>query len=439
MSKAPPTEAFKSVLASVDRQGRRKWIYAEVIWGFWRRIRFVFSLVLIGFYLTVPFYTINGNPFLRINIPDRQFWIAGQLFWPSDMPYFLLLLFCFLVGTVLLIATCGRVFCGWICPHNVILETMFRPIEALFEGKAGRRRNRDAGKLKNDKKWVRKAAKWTAFVLLSGGMANAMTALFVGKEAFLYGIVLDVVNHPDASIFFAIFFSAILFNFAWFREQTCTIVCPYGRLQSALLDPHSLVVAYDYNRGEPRGKKGKVEGDCVDCNRCVDVCPTGIDIRNGNQLECIHCTACIDACNDVMQRIEKPINLIGYKSEIALEGGQHKWIRGRTIGYGLAFIVVVSVAAVLLFNRQLVDVELLRETNTASVLNEHTDTPMLRQMFKVAITNKTSGSVACTLSLTEAGAVIRTQENPIQVQFGERKEFTMFVDVPISSLTACGD
>ncbi|MBA3938043.1 MAG: 4Fe-4S binding protein, partial [Planctomycetes bacterium] len=244
---------FRSVLASVDSQGRRQWLYVHAIGGVWRRRRALVAVVLIGFFLALPHVTVGGMPALLIDIPQRRFTIAGHIFWPQDFIYLLLFVLIAIVATALTVALVGRFFCGWLCPHNVFLEMVYRPLERLAEGVAvkRRRRDQDGG---DASRVVRKAVKWVAFLAVTVVLANTMTALFTGVEAFRWGFVLDVAAHPDAAIFWALFAGAVLFNFAWFREQTCTIVCPYGRLQSAMLDPHSLVPAYDPRRGEPRGK-----------------------------------------------------------------------------------------------------------------------------------------------------------------------------------------
>ncbi len=247
-----PDQDFRSVMASVDRRGRRQWIYAHTMPGRWRRWRTAVACVLIAFYLGLPFARIAGGPALRLDIPSRQLHLLGGVFGPQDLSALVLLMLIALVGTVLAVALYGRVFCGWICPHNVFLEMVFRRIETWCEGPASQRRRRDLKPL-DGKGIARKCAKWALYVAACGAIGNAFTAFFVGTEAFIGGVLIDAVAHPAAAAVFAALFAALLFNFAWFREQTCTIVCPYGRMQSALTDRDSVVVAYDRARGEPRG------------------------------------------------------------------------------------------------------------------------------------------------------------------------------------------
>ncbi|MHC5066946.1 MAG: 4Fe-4S binding protein [Planctomycetota bacterium] len=274
-----PPDDFRSALATVDRKGRRTYVFADIAGGLWRRRRQALALLLISFYLALPFVRIGGEPLLLINIPDRRYILLGYAFWPQDFVYALLLLLLAVVATLLMVALCGRVFCGWLCPHNVFLEMVFRPIEQALEGRGHRRRRQDSQPLTGSLA-LRKCLKWGLYLLISGALANTACALFIGTDDFIAGLVVDPFKHPSAAVLFAVMFVINAANFGWLREQTCTVLCPYGRIQAGLLDQHTLGVAYDQARGEPRGKAGKAEGACVDCNRCVQVCPTGIDIRN---------------------------------------------------------------------------------------------------------------------------------------------------------------
>lgn len=432
MANAPGTsDDFRSVLASVDTQGRRRWLHVHLVMGVWRLRRILLAVGLIGFYLALPYLTVGGRPALLLDIPKRQFIVAGQVFWPQDFWYLLILVLIFVVGTALLVALVGRFFCGWLCPHNVFLETIYRPLERLFEGAAVKRLNRARGKLGGS--W-RKLLSWTGYTMVSALLAATATMIFTGPQAFSYGILLDVVNHPNAAIFYGISLGLILFNFAWFREQTCTIVCPYGRLQSAMLDPHSLVVAYDPKRGDPRGKPGEVTGDCVDCNLCVKVCPTGIDIRNGNQMECIHCTACIDACNTVMTKLERPINLIGFRSETELAGNKRQVIRPRTIIYSVVLAILIGVFAWRIAVRTNIQTVVLRSDNLP-VQVEVDGKSVIRQWVKLSLINRTGDPRTATLHLPDAlGCTITLQPATIEMPPNKRVEVMAVVDVPVSSI-----
>lgn len=426
-------EDFRSVLYSVDRQGRRRWLYVDIVKGAWRRRRQLLAFVLIAFYLAVPFLSVNGQPFLRIDIPSRSYIILGQIFWPQDFAYALLFFLIFLVGTLLMVALCGRVFCGWLCPHNVFLEMVFRPIERLCEGPAHRHRRNDERQT-GDKRFLRKSVKIMLYLLVAGALANAGTAVFVGKESFIGGVILDPIAHPYAAIFFAFLYGAVVFNFVWFREQTCTLVCPYGRMQTAMLDRETLVVAYDEERGEPRGKKGQVDGDCIDCKRCIQVCPTGIDIRNGNQLECIHCAACIDACNDIMGRMGRAPNLIKYASEASLAGERQRIIRPRTILYASVLTILVGITALLLVNRDPVQITQLRQRSMPQVTTIDARS-WVQSALPLSLVNKTNETQSVHFDTDDSVAVIITQYNPLALDPNQRQESVIYVRYPLDAFT----
>ncbi len=427
-------EDFRSVLYSVDRKGHRRWLYVDIVKGAWRRRRQVLAFFLIAFYLAVPFLTINGNPFIRIDIPSRTYILFGQVFWPQDFAYALLFVLLFLLGTLLMVSLLGRVFCGWFCPHNVFMEMVFRPIERFFEGPAHRHRRNDEKKT-GDNRFMRKFLKNITYLIIAGALANAATALFVGTESFIGGVILDPFEHPYAAIFFVVFYFINVFNFVWFREQTCTLVCPYGRLQTAMLDRDTLVVSYNKERGEPRGKPGSTEGDCIDCERCIQVCPTGIDIRNGNQLECLHCAACIDACNDVMSRIERAPNLIAYASEAALAGEKQRFIRPRTIMYSCLVSILCVVTVALVLQRDLVQIIKLRQ-RAPSQLVQVDDVKWVQSSVPLSMVNKSTEQKSLRITLPDgvSGEVI-TQYNPLSIEPSQRVEPIIYVRLPLSSFS----
>ena len=429
MANAPGNPGdFRSVMASVDHTGRRQWLYVHLVMGAWRKRRIVLAFFLIGFYLALPYLSVGGQPALLLDIPKRQFTVAGMMFWPQDFSYLLLLILMFVVGTALLVALVGRFFCGWLCPHNVFLETVYRPLERLFEGPAVKRINRAKGKIGG---LGRPYASWVGYTAVSAFLAATMTMLFTGPQAFSYVLWLDVANYPNAAIFYAIATGLILFNFAWFREQTCTIVCPYGRLQSAMLDPHSLVVAYDAKRGDPRGKPGVVTGDCVDCNLCVTVCPTGIDIRNGNQMECIHCTACIDVCNDVMSKLQRPPNLIGFSSETEMAGNKRKIVRLRTVIYSLILVGLMTAFVFLITLRADIEASILRSGILPIKTPNELGTEVVRQLVKISLINRTGHLKKITLSLpAELQSVIVMTPSVVELLPNSKVEIMPVIDVP---------
>lgn len=408
MSSPLPPDDFRSVLASVDKDGRRRWVEARILWGRWRRWRAALAVPLVAFYCAVPFLSVGGQPMLRLDLDARRFHVAGMVFWPQDLSYFVVLVLLGIVATLLTVAVLGRVFCGWFCPHNVFLEMVFRPIEQAIRGVPGSPRRRA---------WWARIAAWAAFALVAGGLANAGTAIFIGPEAFRHGLLLDVAAHPYATGFWAVLFALIVFNFAWFREQTCTIVCPYGRFQAALLDPHTLVVAYDRGRGEPRGHVRKDApdpslGDCVDCGLCVRVCPTAIDIRNGNQLECIHCAACIDACDGIMDRLGRPRGLVRYASEVQLAGGRRVVARPRTALYAAVLVVLTALLAWRLAARTDVLVAPLRQTAVPVAERDPDGRDCVRAVLPLSLVNRTGAALDARLELDPALAALIVLPQP---------------------------
>jgi cytochrome c oxidase accessory protein FixG len=427
----PPASDYRSVLASVDRDGRRKWIYAAIIPGWWRKRRNVVSTLLIVFYLALPFLRVNGEPLLRFDLVNKYYVVFGYTFWPQDFFFLLLAVLAGVITTLLLVSLLGRVFCGWICPHNVFLEGVFRRIETWCEGPAHKRRIQD-----QRRPWPlplvgRKILKWIAYLLMVGAMANTATALFIGPEDFIGGIIVDPIRHPTGATFFTVFFALNLFNFAWFREQTCTIVCPYGRWQAALLDPDTVGVTYDYTRGEPRGKKGSTTADCVDCFQCVNVCPTGIDIRDGNQLECIQCTACIDACDSVMTKLDRPKGLIRFTSENALKGAPLRIVRPRGAIYAAALTVIIAIGLVRLSTRTDVMVTRLRDTAAPTLSTDESGNQTVTRLVHIALLNRARTERRVHAQLPpDLGATIFSQFEEVVLQPNERREIALIVNIP---------
>lgn len=364
----PQHEAFRDALASVQKDGRRRWIYARQPSGPLYRARTIVSWVLLAFLVLAPFVTVRGQPLLLFNVLQRRFVVFGLVFWPQD---FYLLVLCVLAGFVtvaLVTASVGRVWCGWACPQTIFMEMLFRKIEYLIDGSAEQqlRRGRSSP---GSGGYARAAIKHGVFFALSFGIANLFLAYVIGADA-LYTIVTEPPSAHLAGLLAITIFSGVFYAvFARFREQVCTLACPYGRVMGALLDEQSLTTTYDHRRGEPRGKLRGGEhaaprGDCVDCGQCVTVCPTGIDIRNGIQLECINCTACIDACNDVMRRVNRPPGLIRYTSGTAVAAGSGVWLTTRVKAYAVVWLVLVAAAVTLLATRPDLGVLVLRQPGT---------------------------------------------------------------------------
>jgi cytochrome c oxidase accessory protein FixG len=350
-------DSFRDALASVQDDGKRNWVYPKKVKGFFYKYRSYLSWVLLAILFAGPFIQVGGRPYMLFNIFERKFIIFGAAFWPQDTHLLIFLLLIFFVFVILFTVVFGRVWCGWACPQTLFMEMVFRKIEYLIEGDANQQR------ALNEKPWdtekvIKKGIKLSVFVVISLMIGHLVMAYLIGIDQ-----VIEIVSQPPsanmAGFVGLIAFSGIfMFVFSWFREQACIVVCPYGRLQGVFLDDNSINVMYDYVRGEPRGpiKKNPTEnlgkGDCVDCSLCVQVCPTGIDIRNGTQMECVNCTACIDACDEVMLKVDRPKGLIRYASENSIKEGFQKLITGRVKGYSFVLVLLVIAFVSLIATRE---------------------------------------------------------------------------------------
>lgn len=360
---------FRNHLATADKQGRRRWIFAKKVDGRWFRRRTVVSWFLLGIMFIGPFVQINGNPLLMINIVERRFSILGQIFWPQDVAIFAVAMLLFLTGIVVFTTAFGRLWCGWTCPQTVLMEMVFRKIEYLIEGDAPAQKALSAQPW-NSTKILKKAVKHGIFLALSFLIGNWLLSYIIGIENLVQIIVDNPRNHVAGLTFMLLFTALFYLIFARFREQACTFICPYGRFQSAMLDENSMIVAYDHKRGEQRGRFQRAQsganraaegiGDCVNCRQCVSVCPTGIDIRNGVQMECVNCTACIDACDAVMDKLGWKRGLIRYASLNSIEKGQPFRFTARMGAYAGVLCALISLFLILLFTRSAVDCTLLR-------------------------------------------------------------------------------
>ena len=356
----PYRDDFRDYLATADKDGKRKWVYPKKVSGKWFRWRTSFSWVLLAIMFIGPFIKISGNPLLMINVVERKFSILGQIFWPQDMIIFTVAMLIFFTGIIIFTTAFGRLWCGWACPQTVLMEMLFRKIEYLIEGDASAQRALDKAPW-HKTKILKKSAKHAIFLALSFGISNWLLSYIIGYEALLKIITDDPRNHLVGLGFILLFAVIFYLIFARFREQACTFICPYGRLQSAIIDENTMVVAYDYKRGENRAplnrkvpfdiRRTQGLGDCVSCRECVSVCPTGIDIRNGTQMECINCTACIDACDRVMTRIGRPTGLIRYASQNSIERAEKFRFTSRMTWYAGVLTALIALFMLLLFTR----------------------------------------------------------------------------------------
>ncbi len=352
---------------TIGAGGKRNWVYPREIKGFLTRRRNLVAWVLLFVYLGIPWLTWEGVPVLQVDVFARRLALLGHYFYAQDIRLFLPGGLAFIVFVFLVTAKWGRVWCGWACPQTVFLQFVFAPVEKWIEGRASTRRARDAAGFSFDWAW-RKIAKNVAFFGIATLIGNTALAYFWGRDNVLWALSNSPATNPAGFAFVVAFTLVFYWVFAFFKEQACVLICPYARLQSVLLDERSLIVGYDANRGEPRGRNaaglpGKREGlgDCVDCNQCVQVCPTGIDIRQGVQLECIACTRCIDACDMTMKAWKKPVGLIRYASLSELEGKRVGGARKRLIVYGALMTVLASLSVYLLVTRPEISIDALRQ------------------------------------------------------------------------------
>lgn len=362
-------EAFRTSIGTMDKKGKRQWVFPKEPSGRFTKYRTWVSWFLLIILVITPFIKLpNGNPLFMFNIPKGQFIIMGFPFFTSDFFLLAIGMITTIVFIVLFTVVYGRIFCGWICPQTIFMEHVFRKIEYMIEG--DRPKQMKLAKQEwNEEKIRKRLLKWTIFSLISFFIANIFLAYIIGSDELL-NLVKEGPSKNMSTFFWLIVFTGMFyFIFAWFREQVCTLVCPYGRLQGVLIDKKTIIVAYDFKRGEGeigrakfrKGEDRKAEGkgDCIDCKQCVVVCPTGIDIRNGTQLECVNCTACIDACDEVMEKINLPKGLIRYASEENIETGKKFKFTGRMFAYTIALIAMIVSINAFLFSRNDVEIKFL--------------------------------------------------------------------------------
>ena len=392
---------------------KRQWIYAKKPQGALYKKRQWVGYTLLLFLFVAPFIKVNGEPFLMFNVIERKFSILGNLFYPQDLYIFVFGMLIVMVCVVLFTVVFGRVWCGWTCPQTIFLELIFRRIEYWIEGDWRQQKKRNDGP-DTDQKQLKKVLKHSIFLIISFLISNIFLSYIIGSDA-LIKIITDPLDQHIGGLISIILFTLVFYAvFAYVREIVCIAICPYGRLQGVLLDDQSLTVAYDHRRGEPRGKQQKnttvSHGDCVDCKLCVHVCPTGIDIRKGLQLECVSCTACIDACDAVMEKIGRSKKLIGFYSMGEIEGTLEKKSNIRAIAYSIVLVLLMSVFAFLLFNRSEVDGRLLRAKGSTYQLR---DDKTISNLYALELVNKSGKEISFKLVCEDPRLRIQLV-NPIQ-------------------------
>ncbi len=370
--------------SSIDSEGRRHKVQPADVQGRFARVRALLFPALIAIYLALPFIQVRGRPAVFFDLPRRQFFLFGQVFNAQD--FWIVFFVLSAIGWSLIFVTTlwGRVWCGYACPHTVFLEGVFRRIERLIEGTREARIRLQRSPW-TARKIAKKTLKHALYAVLAAGIAHAFLAYFISWANFVELFRDGPRAHPVTFTWAVAISAVIYFNFAWFREQLCLVICPYGRLQSVITDQHSLVIGYDAKRGEPRGKvSDPAAGDCVQCGRCVAVCPTGIDIRNGLQLDCIGCSACVDACDDIMDKVGRKRGLVRYDSLAAFEGQKTRWLRPRVLFYALLGVVGIGAASIAAGRYESFEASLIRATSTAYTL----DAGAVRNAFTLHLINK---------------------------------------------------
>ncbi|MEE6249867.1 MAG: cytochrome c oxidase accessory protein CcoG [Bdellovibrionota bacterium] len=411
-------EKLDSQLTTQTESGQRLTVIPAVVKGHWHKRRFYFQWVLLFIFLAIPWIEINEKPLLLFNVADRRFILFGIDLWATDAPLVFFVFAILAFGLFFATALWGRVWCGWACPQTVFIERVFRQIEILIEGNHLKRRKLQKQNW-NFEKISKRFLKYSIFVVLAWIFSNSFLAYFVGKEHLFEMMGHSPYDNPESFAVMMVFFGGVLFDFVWFREQFCTIVCPYGRFQSVLMDTNSMLVAYDEKRGEPRGKLKRNEdnsakGDCIDCNKCVTVCPTGIDIRNGTQMECIACTACIDACDDVMEKLKKPKGLIRYTSERELQGRKVQRFNVRSIVYSILLLLLSSALIYSLAGKKDVEFQLLRQQALPYQVVEKDSSKLIQNVVQIKVMNHSSNEHAVSFKLKNNETGIR-MINPIPV------------------------
>jgi cytochrome c oxidase accessory protein FixG len=429
-------EAFRNELASVHKDGRRKWVYARQPSGRYYRARTVLSWFLLAFLFSAPFIQVNGQPLVLLGFLERKFVLFGLSFPPQDFYLVVVIALTVLVTLALSTTVVGRVWCGWLCPQTVFMEMLFRKIEYAIEGSAAQQLRRDRSALSLGS-WARRILKHAIFFALSFVIANVFLAYIIGAEA-LWAIVTDPPSQHLAGLIAIIVFSLTFYAvFARFREQACTLACPYGRVMSALIDSHTLTVTYNRLRGEPRGHlraAGEAPlGDCIDCAQCVTVCPTGIDIRNGIQLECINCTACVDACDDVMARLGREPGLVSITSNEAILTGTRHWLTARVKAYAAVWLVLMATAVTLVARRPPLDVLVLRQPGTLYVT---VGDDAVANFYTLQVINRTNATHTLEyLPVSPPGAEIEALGAVYTVEPYGLIESRLLVRIPKSALT----
>ncbi len=439
---AQDSEHFRDSIGTINEDGKRAWVYPKKPSGKLYEYRKYVSYVLLLFLIASPFIKINGNQFLMFNVLERRFNIFSFPFWPQDFHLFVISMIIGVIFIALFTVAFGRIFCGWMCPQTIFLEMVFRRIEYRIDGDRGAQIKLDRQEW-NAEKIRKRILKWVIFFIISFLIANVFLAYLIGSDRLIRYVIDGPLEHISTIISLLIFTSVFYFVFAWFREQVCIIACPYGRMQGVLLDNKSIIVAYDHKRGE--GEKGRKKfrknedrnalgnGDCIDCAQCVNVCPTGIDIRNGTQLECVNCTACIDECNTIMEKVNLPKGLIRYTSEDEIVKKEKFKFTPRLKGYTAILVILTGVLMGMLFLRNDIEATILR---LPGQLYEHKPNNVISNVFTYKLINKTTKNVDDVHFelLSHKGTIKLVRNEGFNVDAQGLSEGTLFIEINNSEL-----
>lgn len=450
------TEEYRDSIATVNKDGKRNWIYPKKVNGKFFKWRTYVSWLLLSFLFGMPFVKYDGQPLFLFNLLQRDFIIFGVHFAPQDFYLFVLAMLTFIVFIILFTVVFGRVFCGWVCPQTIFMEMVYRKIEYWIEGDANSQRRLNTAPWTTEKV-IKKVGKQAIFFVIAILVANTFLAWIIGVDEVIKLATEPIAENWQGFTAMIAFSFAFYFVFAWMREQVCIAICPYGRLQSVLLDSNSIVVHYDHVRGEPRSKikkqqnkpvlamadvatsmfelpvvnAQKTQGDCVDCGLCVKVCPTGIDIRNGTQLECINCTACMDACDEVMVKVNRDTGLIRYDSFNGIEQGRKRILTPRVMAYSFLLVLLIGVQIFFMSIRSDVQVLILR---TPGILYQEVDEQTLSNLYNYQVINKTNKPMPIEFRLVTNYGQIKLVGDAPTVPKASMAEGALFIELPKNQL-----
>lgn len=431
-------KSYRDSLATIAESGKRIWVYAKQPKGILYKYRSGFAAFLLALLFTVPFIKFNDVPFILLNVFERKFILFGVVFWPQDSYLFALMMISLIVFVVLFTVSFGRIWCGWACPQTIFLEHIFRRLEFWIEGTPAKQQKLKDQAWDFEKIW-KKTLKNGLYIAISLLIIHTLASYLISADEVLANFREGFAENKKYFGVTSFLSLAFYFVYSWLREQVCTIVCPYGRLQGVLLDSNSILVSYDYIRGEPRGKfrksenrKSENKGDCIDCKQCVQVCPTHIDIRNGTQLECVQCTACIDACNSAMKSVNKPKGLIRYSSENGIAKGEKLKFNIRIAAYTGVLLAILTFLTVLLSTRTEIETTILR---TQGTLYQDQPDGRVSNLYNYKIINKSYDNIEVEIRLvSHTGDITIPQGQVISVPPNKRVEGVLFAHLELEIL-----